>query len=157
MGPFPVTMWLAIRTLGEDAWAHLISCDRPVSNTRGMCLFWFAYHVTKLYSKIVDKLGLSYNNIQQLNDKVDGLPGCPSFQCRGFSIGGEQLDFYYRDVLECIRSLFGNPQFTQDLAFVPERHYTSPDCTCRLYNEMYMGDWWWTVQVHTLDLHEYHY
>jgi Plavaka transposase len=66
------------------------------------------------------------------------------------NIGGEKLEFYSRDGLECIRSLYGDPQFTQDLVFAPERHYTSRERTSRLYNEMYTCDWWWTVQVRKL-------
>jgi hypothetical protein len=31
--------------------------------------------------------------------------------------------------------------------FAPERHYTNEERTCRIYNEMHTGDWWWTVQV----------
>ena len=115
-----------------------------------MYLFLRASCVANSCSKIVDKLGLSYNTIGQLNEKVDGLPGRPPFQRRELFIGGEQLDFYCRDVLECVRSLFGDPQFTQDLAFAPERHYTNSERTHRLYNEMYTCDWWWTVQVRTL-------
>jgi hypothetical protein len=65
-------------------------------------------------------------------------------------IGKECLEFYYRDAVECIRSLYGDPEFARDLAFAPERHFTSHDRTSRLYNEMYTCDWWWTVQVRSL-------
>jgi len=103
---------------------------------------------TNLPLKVVDKLGLSYRTTKQLNDIIDNkLPGRPPFQCKEFSIGGEQLEFYYRDILECIRSLYGDPEFAQDLVFSPERHYTSAQRTHQIYNEMYTGTWWWTVQV----------
>src|ERR1700741_5459195 len=98
--------------------------------------------------KLVDALDLSYHNVRQLNEIIDTkLPGCPRFKRKELDIGGENLDFYCRDVLECIRSLYGDPQFTQDLAFAPERHYTSHERASRIYNEMYTGDWWWSVQV----------
>lgn len=98
--------------------------------------------------KVVDKLGLSYRTAKQLNDIIDNkLPGRPSFRCRTFDIGNERLEFYSRDIIECIRSLFGDPQFARDLVFAPERHYTSTERTSRIYNEMYTGDWWWAVQV----------
>jgi hypothetical protein len=65
------------------------------------------------------------------------------------TINGEQLEFYSRDSIESIRSLYGDPRFAQQLAFAPERHYT--EARTRVYNEMYTGDWWWKVQVsHTL-------
>jgi Plavaka transposase len=105
--------------------------------------------------KIVDKLGLSFRTAKQLNELIDKLPGRPPFQRKELIIGNERLDFYCRDIVECIRSLYSDPQFAQDLAFAPERHYTSPDRTCRIYNEMYTGDWWWTVQVCVLWLNHY--
>jgi len=67
------------------------------------------------------------------------LPGWPRFQCNVLNIGGEQLEFYSQDVLECIRSLYGDPSWAQDMAFAPEQHYTSPMCTSRIYNEIVKG------------------
>lgn len=57
-------------------------------------------------------------------------------------------------MVECIRSLYGDPEFTQDLVFAPERHYTSHERRCRVYNEMYTCEWWWTVQVCDLNLNQ---
>ena len=104
--------------------------------------------ITNLSSKVVDKLGLSYRTVKQLNSIIDNqLPGRPPFQCKVLFIGNERLEFYCCDIIECIRSLYGDPKFVQVLVFAPERHYTSPECTCRIYNEMHTGDWWWLVQV----------
>ena len=86
--------------------------------------------------------------MRQLNGIIDAkLPGRPPFECKVLELGGERLEFYCRDVLECIRSLYGDPQFAQDLIFAPEQHYTDHARTCRIYNEMHTGDWWWSVQV----------
>ncbi|KAH9021813.1 hypothetical protein EDB84DRAFT_520197 [Lactarius hengduanensis] len=71
----------------------------------------------------------------------------PPFECEDFTIGGERLSFYFRNVLQCIRTFFGDPEFTHELAFAPERHYSDPERTCRVYSEMHTGDWWWAVQV----------
>ena len=38
-------------------------------------------------------------------------------------MGNEMLQFHFRDVLECIRAIYGDPEFAQDLIFAPERHY----------------------------------
>ena len=111
----------------------------------------FDFHFTNSRSKIVDKLGLSYRSVQQLNKMIDTkLPGPPRFQRDVLYIGDEELEFYSRDVLECIRSLFGNRSWAQDMAFAPERHYTSHARTSRIYNELYTSDWWWTAQVRYL-------
>jgi len=52
--------------------------------------------------------------------------------------------------MKCIQTIYGDPQFTHDLVFAPERHYTSQERTCRVYNEIHTGDWWWKVQVSKL-------
>ncbi|KAH9049439.1 hypothetical protein EDB84DRAFT_1666988 [Lactarius hengduanensis] len=44
-------------------------------------------------------------------------------------------------------AIFGNPEFARELVFAPERHYTDAERTCRVYNEMYTADWWWSVQT----------
>ena len=89
--------------------------------------------------------------MNKLNTIIDlELPGQPPFQRKELVIGDERLEFYSRDVLECIRSLYGNPQFAQQLVFAPERHYTCQDRRSRIYNEMYTGDWWWSIQVRDL-------
>jgi Plavaka transposase len=96
---------------------------------------------------------LSFHTVKELNNIIDHKlpgPGRPCFQRKDLIIGQERLEFYYRDMLECIRSLFGDPQFAQDLVFAPERHYTSHERKSRLYHEMYTGDWWWTIQVRPL-------
>ena len=62
-------------------------------------------------------------------------------------VGDESLDFYYRDAVQCVRDLYGDPNFAEHLVVVPERHYTSHERTCRIYNDMHTGDWWWAVQV----------
>jgi len=98
--------------------------------------------------KIVDKLELSYTNANELNAIIDKkLPGRPPFKTRSFVIANETLTLYYRDIIQCIRTIYGDPEFTQDLILAPERHYTDHERVCRVYNEMHTGDWWWAVQV----------
>ena len=98
--------------------------------------------------QVVDALGLSFHTVKELNKKIDThLSGHPHFQCKTLTVNGEPLEFYSRDVIESIQCLYADPRFAQHLAFAPERHYTSYECTTRIYNEMYTGDWWWKVQV----------
>jgi Plavaka transposase len=100
------------------------------------------------FTKLVGALGLSYHTSRELNDIIDNdLPGTPAFKIKDFTIGGEHLQFHYRDVIPCIRSLMSNPDFAPDLIFAPERHYTDRSHASRIYNEMHTGDWWWSVQV----------
>ena len=75
------------------------------------------------------------------------LPGCPEFQQEDVMILGELVTLYSRNVIECIKTLYGDPEFIDYMVFKPEHHYTSADKTQRIYDELHMGDWWWEVQV----------
>ncbi|KAH9177873.1 hypothetical protein EDB89DRAFT_2111982 [Lactarius sanguifluus] len=88
--------------------------------------------------KVVDKLSLSYHMPNELNKIIDKeLPGRPQFKCEDMTIAGNTLQFYFRDVLECIQMLYGNPEFARDLVFVPECHYTDHEWKCCVYSEMH--------------------
>lgn len=62
-------------------------------------------------------------------------------------MAGETYEIYFRDVLDCLRSLFDDPEFVPHLVFLPEHHYAEPDHTTRLFYDMHTGRWWWGVQV----------
>ena len=94
--------------------------------------------------------------MKELNDIIDNqLAGLPSFQCKELHIGNKRLEFYYRDTLQCIRTLYGDPAFLHDLAFSPVQHYTSAEQNCRIVNEMHTSDWWWLIQVRNVNYNWY--
>ena len=97
--------------------------------------------------KIVERLGLSYSTIQELNALIDQLPGRPPFVWKDIVIGGENLRFYYQEIVPSLRALYGDSEFQHDLVFSPERHFTDAERKCCIYNDMHTGDWWWSVQV----------
>jgi hypothetical protein len=45
--------------------------------------------------------------------------------------------------MDCVRALYGDPEFAQDLVFAPERHYADVDKTIRLYHDLHTAEWWW--------------
>ena len=97
---------------------------------------------------MVESLGLSYHNTRELNRIIDEeMPGRPRFHCEEVRIGGESFDFFYRDIIPCIRALFGDPTFAKALVFAPERHYQDAAHAKQLFSEMHTGKWWWSVQV----------
>ncbi|KAG6810656.1 hypothetical protein H0H92_010893 [Tricholoma furcatifolium] len=96
---------------------------------------------------VLDKLGLSFSNSKELNKIIDKqLPGRPQFQRQELLIGGEVCEMFYRDVLECIRALLGDPDFAAVLVFLPEKHYTDEEQRVRMYHDMHTGKWWWSTQ-----------
>lgn len=77
-----------------------------------------------------------------------GLPGRPRFQSHDLKIGSETVTMYSRDILQCIRALYGNPEFAAQLIHKPERHYKRfGDQKTRIFHDMHTGSWWWEIQV----------
>lgn len=94
-----------------------------------------------------ESLGLSYSNSRELNTIIDKLPGRPEFVKSEITVDGEKFDVYHRDILECIKSLIGDPEFADKLKLVPERHFSDKDHQNRVYGDIHTGKWWWKVQV----------
>ncbi|KAM6489937.1 hypothetical protein JOM56_014516 [Amanita muscaria] len=62
-------------------------------------------------------------------------------------VGEEVCEVYFRDIIACIRSLFGDPDFAPYLVFKPEKHYTDETRQERMYHDMHTGEWWWATQA----------
>ncbi|KAI0648469.1 hypothetical protein C8Q79DRAFT_1045282, partial [Trametes meyenii] len=93
-------------------------------------------------------LGLSYKTTAQLNALIDKYltSGRPHFTRWEIVVAGETFEIFYRDIIACIRALFGDPEFGGLLVFAPERHYADADHTVRVYFDMHTGKWWWAQQ-----------
>jgi hypothetical protein len=83
----------------------------------------------------------------QLNRLIDTLPSKGKFKQAEVVIGNEAFDVFYRDIIGCIRELFGKPELASTMKFAPERHYTDEDETLRVYSDLHTGRWWWKTQV----------
>jgi Plavaka transposase len=59
----------------------------------------------------------------------------------------EFLEVWFRNLIDCIKELFGNPSFRDNISYVPQKVFTNGAGTTRIYDEMWTGDWWWTMQV----------
>ncbi|KAG2071645.1 hypothetical protein BDR04DRAFT_1128078 [Suillus decipiens] len=119
-----VAQWAKLRGPSSTAFSDLLSIDG-----------------------VSECLGLSYKNARELNSIIDTqLPGRPRFRREQVVVAGEAFDIFYCDILECIKDLYGNPDFADFLVFVPERHYTDTDKTVRYFGDMHTGKWWWSTQ-----------
>ncbi|KAF8267553.1 hypothetical protein EI94DRAFT_1786387 [Lactarius quietus] len=97
--------------------------------------------------KVHEQLGLLFKHLRELNQLIDThLPGCPPFQRKEILVGDEVCKLYFRDIVQCIRALFGDPDFAPYLILAPERHYTDEEKDERVYHDMYTGGWWWFTQ-----------
>ncbi|KAG1740114.1 uncharacterized protein EDB91DRAFT_1237348 [Suillus paluster] len=122
---YEVAQWAKVRGQGSTAFSDLLDIE-------GVC----------------KKLDLSYRNSRELNKIIDTkIPAhCPHFQRQEILMAGEAFDVYFWDIIECVKALFGDPELTPYLVFVPERHYSDEDKTQHLYHEMHTGQWWWHTQ-----------
>jgi hypothetical protein len=100
--------------------------------------------------QVYEKLQISFRSHQELNQFIDDkLPGRPPFKRHEVLIDDEICDVYYRDIIACIRTLFGDPDFASVLVFRPEKHYVDEKKEERMYHDMHTGRWWWCTQVST--------
>jgi hypothetical protein len=92
---------------------------------------------------------LSFKNSAELNNIIDKkLPAeRPPFMRSEIHVAGQAYDIYHRDIIQCIRTLFGSKDFDPVLALAPERHYEDATKTNRYYDDMHTGRWWWDTQV----------
>ncbi|KAK7685479.1 hypothetical protein QCA50_011343 [Cerrena zonata] len=119
-----IARWAKLRGPGSNAFSELLSIDG-----------------------LAEKLNLTFKNTHELNHIIDEyIPGRPSFRCKPVYLDNEPLDLYYRPIIACIQSLFGDAEFARYLIFLPERHYADPDTTVRLWHDMHTGKWWWNTQ-----------
>ncbi|KIK11804.1 hypothetical protein PISMIDRAFT_68816, partial [Pisolithus microcarpus 441] len=65
----------------------------------------------------------SFSSARQLLDWMDALPSGPRWQVMELEVDGynteKKIELIYRDGLEVIESLFGNPIFAQNMSFDP--------------------------------------
>src|SRR5438552_1655296 len=94
-------------------------------------------------------LNLLYKNSQELNKIIDNhIPAQrPPFQCHKIEVAGECIEVYFRDILECIKTIWRDPELTPHLILKPERHYTDATKTVQMFHNMHTGKWWWATQV----------
>jgi hypothetical protein len=97
---------------------------------------------------MLERLQVSFKGPQELNQIIDNrLPGRPPFKCHEVLVDSEVCEVYYRDIIACIRALFGDPDFASVLVFRPEKHYVDDEREERMYHDIQTGRWWWCTQV----------
>ncbi|KAJ7252923.1 hypothetical protein C8J57DRAFT_1187466 [Mycena rebaudengoi] len=119
-----VAKWAKLRGSGSTAFTDLLHIDG-----------------------VRDSLDLSYGTSPQLNKIIDEkLPGRPKFTRSEVVVNNEVFYLYSRDIIECVRALWGDTDFAPYLFVAPEKHYIDKDKTIRMYHNMHTGKWWWSTQ-----------
>ena len=79
------------------------------------------------------------------------LPKVPNWKSKKITLPGyatrEPMCLFFRDALDCVEYLFGNPLFAGHMDFSPTRLYRDAEQTIRIYSEWMTGDIAWNMQV----------
>jgi hypothetical protein len=98
----------------------------------------------------VKKLGLSFRSAKDLRSRAEMLPSGPPWMCKELQTEyptKNKIYLYYRDPVECLRSLLRSPLLKDHLDFTPRRLFEDAEKLVRVYTEWLSGDAAWTMQV----------
>ena len=113
---------------------HLMACVHSNSDIELITNIWL--------SQVVENLGLSYHNTQELNRTInEEMPERLKFKCEEVQLSGVAHEFHFCKIIPCLRVLFGDVRFSNHLKFSLERHYQDTAHTVQAFGEMYTGKW----------------
>ncbi|EIW79697.1 hypothetical protein CONPUDRAFT_43595, partial [Coniophora puteana RWD-64-598 SS2] len=103
------------------------------------------------------RLGTSYSSTYTLFKRVDTLPHGTDWNLEKVKVNGnvkgkdgstltEELELWWRNPVDCIKELLGNPLLDGSIVYAPEQIFDDEDAKVRQYEEMWTGDWWWEMQ-----------
>jgi hypothetical protein len=98
----------------------------------------------------IRQLPLSFRTAKELRGLAEMLPPGPQWKCQPWETVYPTkipVKLYYRDAIECLESLFGNPLFADALQFAPFRLFKTAQKLVRVYNEWMSGNVAWEMQV----------
>ena len=59
----------------------------------------------------------------------------------------DNVEVWRRDPVECVKQLMGNLAFKDYMSYTAEHVYLDNGGKVRIFDEMWMADWWWNMQV----------
>ncbi|KAH9033653.1 hypothetical protein EDB84DRAFT_1588305 [Lactarius hengduanensis] len=143
------------RTAG-DSFAHrrAINPYYPFQSREEWGLARFLARSSLSQSEIDEFLKLEWVRLQKptftsahaLRSLVESLPDPPRWYSEEMIIEGyesEKMTFYWRDTLDVIEYIFGNPIFAPYMQYDPQRVWTDISKTERIYSEYLTGDFAW--------------
>ncbi|KAF7371492.1 hypothetical protein MVEN_00003800 [Mycena venus] len=106
---------------------------------------------------IIQGTGTAYETKDQLLEAIDDLPGGVGWKLEKLTLKGdledddgksiiETLELWYRDPVDCIRELMGNPVFRDVMQYAPQKLFEDAAGKSEIINEMWTAAWWWKLQ-----------
>src|SRR6266850_8468107 len=93
---------------------------------------------------------ISFNTAKDLRSRAEILPTGPTWKSTPLESVypvKRPLFLYYRDPIECLQALIGNPLAQDSLHFEPLKVFKTAEKLVRVYNEWQTGDVAWQMQV----------
>jgi hypothetical protein len=104
-----------------------------------------------LISTQIKGAGITFHTAKDLRSRIEILPAVPEWKFKNVTLTGhatkEPMLLFYRDTLDCVEYLFGNPKFANQMDFCPVRLYRDVERTIRVYTEWMTGNAAWEMQV----------
>ena len=147
--------WIMGSDLSQRQIDAMLALDL-VSQTCAMATTFFTHKIQ------IKSTSPSFRNSRALLGKIDSLPTGPEWEVVELSVEGkgvnddggvvtEKVELWRRDPVECIRELFSNPAFKDNIHYKPQKVYTNESRTERVFSEMWTGEWWWKTQVSSFE------
>jgi hypothetical protein len=120
--------------------------------SQGLVLYTTSNHHSGVSSnfQVKERLELSYHNTRALHKVLDDIPPRAEWHSKKLAFEDRPEDeytIYYRNPIDAMRSLLGNPAHAKDIVYRPKKIFRDKEKSVRIYNEMWTGKWWHAIQV----------
>lgn len=107
---------------------------------------------------MADRVKPSFEKKKSFLDTIDSLPIGADWKIKEVPVVGDLLDddgnaktetaeLWFRDPVECVKELIGNPAFKDVMDYAPTRLFMDAEGTEEFIKEMSSASWWWKMQV----------
>ncbi|KAJ6490951.1 hypothetical protein C8R45DRAFT_1053149 [Mycena sanguinolenta] len=99
--------------------------------------------------RLTAKMHLSFTSAKDLRSRIESLPAGPKWKATVWKTPyptKKPLNLYYRDPVECLQALLGNPLVQDHIHYTPFRLWESAAKLMRTYTEWLSGDHAWEIQ-----------
>jgi hypothetical protein len=94
----------------------------------------------------------SFKSADELNQRIDNLPGGPEWKCVFVKMDEAPKEgpfpFYYREAVDCLAYLQANPGFKGHMNYMPVEQYADTAMANRVYSEPHTAKWLHQVQAY---------
>jgi hypothetical protein len=120
------------------------------------------FYNKNLHVQILQRSQLSFKSNHTLNIKLDSLPaaGPEWVRVKKKAVGDlkgpdgklltEKYEMWCWNAVVLVRELIGNSMYGAQLVFGPKMVFANAQQTEQRYDELWMADWWFKVQVSTM-------